>query len=86
MNSAIKFGLLERPETGKIRLTEIARKILKPQERSDEMSGLREAVLKAPVISEIYSHYRGENLPDSEFFDNALNDKFRIPEDKLGEV
>lgn len=85
LNSAIKFGLLERPETGKIRLTEIARKILKPQERSDELSGLRAAVLKAPVISEIYSHYRGENLPDSEFFDNALNDKFRIPEDKLGE-
>ncbi len=85
LNSTIKYGLLERPEAGKVKLTEIARKILKPQEKNDKMTGLRNAVLKAPVISEIYSHYRGENLPDSEFFDNALTDKFKIPEDKLKE-
>lgn len=85
LNSAIKFGLLERPEHGKVKLTGIARKILKPQEKNDQLSGLREAVLKAPVISEIVSHYRGENLPDSVFFDNALTDKFKIPADKLSE-
>ncbi len=34
-------------------------------------AGLREAVLKAPEISTVYSHYRGENLPDMQFFDNA---------------
>lgn len=85
LNSAIKFCLLERPESGKVMLTEIARKILKPQEKNEELSGLREAVLKAPVISEIYSHYRGENLPDSEFFDNALTDKFNLPAEKIGE-
>jgi hypothetical protein len=85
INSAIKFGLLERPTPGKIKLTEIARKILKPQESNDRVSGLREAVLKAPVISEIVFHYRGENLPDSGFFDNALTDKFKIPADKLSE-
>ena len=85
INSAIKFGLLERPTPGKIKLTEIARKILKPQESNDRLSGLREAVLKAPVISEIVFHYRGENLPDSGFFDNALTDKFKIPADKLSE-
>lgn len=85
LNSAIRFGLLERPEAGKIKLTQIARKILKPQEKSDKLSGLRDAVLTAQVISEIYSHYRGENLPDAEFFDNALTEKFRIPSDKLSE-
>ncbi len=85
LNSAIKFGLLERSEPGKVILTDIARKILKPQEKNDQLSGLREAVLKAPVISEIVSHYRGENLPDAVFFDNALTDKFKIPTDKLSE-
>lgn len=85
LNSAIKFGLLERPEAGTIQLTEIARKILKPQEKSDYISGLQKAVLTAPVVSEVYSHYRGENLPDDEFFNNALTDKFRIPADKLKE-
>lgn len=85
LNSTIKFSLLERPEAGKVKLTSIARKILKPQKKGDELSGLQEAVLKAPVISEIYSHYRGENLPDEEFFDNALTDNFKIPDDKLSE-
>lgn len=41
--------------------------------------------LKAPDISTVYSHYRGENLPDMQFFDNALVDKFGIPKDKVAE-
>lgn len=85
INTAVKYGLLEKPETGSLRLTSLARKILKPQEKDDFVSGAREAALKAPVLSEIYLHYRGENLPDMEFFDNALTDKFKIPPDKLTE-
>ena len=41
--------------------------------------------MKAPIISDIYTHYRGENLPDSQFFDNALTEKFKIPLNKLSE-
>ena len=85
VNNSIKYGLLERPESGKLKLTNIARKILKPQESNDYLSGVREAAMKAPVISDIYTHYRGENLPDMEFFDNALTDKFKIPQEKLVE-
>lgn len=85
ITTAIKYGLLERPEPGKLKLSEIARKILKPQESDDYLSGLRAAAIKAPIISDIYTHYRGENLPDSEFFDNALTDKFKIPTEKLQE-
>lgn len=33
----------------------------------------------------MYKHYRGENLPDLQFFNNALVDKFQIPQDKVGE-
>ena len=83
--SAIKFGLLERPESGKIRLSDIAKKILKPVEENERTGGLREAIMKAPIISDIYTHYRGENLPDSQFFDNALTEKFKIPLNKLSE-
>jgi len=85
INNAIKYGLLERPEKGVLSLSDIARKILKPQESDDHISGARAAAMKAPVISNIYSHYRGENLPDSHFFDNALTDKFKIPAEKLDE-
>jgi len=85
ITTAIKYGLLERPEQGKLKISEIARKILKPQESDDKLSGLRTAAMKAPIISDIYTHYRGENLPDSDFFDNALTDKFKIPAGKLKE-
>lgn len=83
INSAIKFGLLERPTSGKIQLTPLARKIFKPLETNDRIAGLQEAVLTAPVISDVYSHYRGENLPDSNIFSNVLTEKFRIPDEKL---
>lgn len=85
LSSSIKFGLLSRPSAGKVELTDIARKIFKPQESEQVVSGLREAVLKAPVISEVYAHYRGENLPDTQFLRNALTDSFKIPSDKVNE-
>lgn len=40
-------------------------------------------MLKAPDISDVYNHYRGENLPDDQFFDNALADNFHIPVNNL---
>lgn len=83
ISSAIKFGLLERPTPGRIKLTDIARMILRPQQEGSRLKGLREAILKAPDISDVYEHYRGENLPDEQFLDNALSDKFGIPQDKL---
>lgn len=85
ISSAKKFGLLRRPKAGRAELTELAKKILRPQDPKDELEGLRQAVLNAPDISQIYEHYRGENLPDSKFFDNALVDKFGLPQEKLGE-
>jgi hypothetical protein len=59
--------------------------VLRPQQPRDEIEGLREAVLKAPEISDVYKHYRGENLPDDQFFDNALVDTFRIPQGKVND-
>jgi len=85
LNAAIRFGLLERPQKDHVVVSEIAKRILRPQDSSDELSGLREAVLKAPVISNVYSHYRGENLPDTKFLENTLVDKFGIQQPKLSE-
>lgn len=85
ISSSIKFSLLERPASKTLRLTETAKKIFKPQAAGDELAGYRAAILKAPVISEVYSHFRGENLPDSEFFDNSLTEKFNVPFEKLTE-
>ena len=78
------FGFLES-EDGKLGLQPRARKALAPQSATDRVNALREAVMGAPDISEVYSHYRGENLPDDQFFKNALTDRFHIPADKVDE-
>jgi len=85
VSSGLKYGFLERPSTGLLKPTELAKRIIRPQSSDDELKGLREAVLKAPVISEVYKYYRGENLPDRKFFENALVDTFKIPAEKLSE-
>jgi hypothetical protein len=85
ISSAIKYGLLDRPEPKKLRVTDLARRALRPQSTGDDVRALQEAVLRAPDIKEVYEHYRGENLPDRQFFENALEDKFRIPRDKISD-
>lgn len=85
ISSALKFSLLTRPAARTLRITEIARRILRPQEPGDDVRARREAVLNSPNIGEVYEHYRGEFLPERKFFDNALADKFGIPADKVGE-
>ncbi len=85
VSSGIKYGFLERPSPGQIAVTERAKRVLRPQDAQDKLDGLREAVLNAPVISDVYGHYRGENLPDSQFFYNALVDTFGVPSDKVTE-
>ena len=85
ISSAIKFGLLERPSAGDVAVSDLAKQILRPQESGGELKGLRDSVLRAPVLSDVYNHYRGENLPDDKFFGNALVDKFGIPPEKVSE-
>lgn len=85
LGSAIKYGLLERPSPGHVIPTDLAKKIVKPQSPADKLQGAREAFLKAPDLSDVYNHYRNENIPDSQFFDNALQETFKIPLNKISE-
>ena len=85
VSSAIKYGLLERPGDGQVAVTDLAKKILRPQKPNDELDGLRQAILNAPMVADIYKHYRGENIPDEQFFRNALVDTFGLREDKVDE-
>ena len=79
ISSAIKYKLLERPSPGKIKPTDLVRKITRPQDPKDKLAALRQCVMNAPVMSDVYTKYRSENLPDREFFVNALRDSFGVP-------
>lgn len=85
LSSARKYGFLEPGDPGQIRLTDRARKAIAPQAPEDRVTALREAILAAPQISDVYNFYRGESLPDQQFFVNALTDRFKVPADKVGE-
>jgi hypothetical protein len=85
ISSAIKYGFLERPTPGNVAVTELAKRVLRPQNPNDELDGLRQAVLNAPTVADVYKHYRGENVPDDEFFRNALVDTFGLAADKVDE-
>lgn len=50
ISSALKHGLLERPSAGKIKPTDIIRRIIEPQTPTDRVDAFREVVLKAPLI------------------------------------
>ena len=82
ISSGTKYGFLSRPMPGTVEPTELAKKVIRPQSQTEEVNGLRQAVLNAPKISDVYKHYRGENIPDEPFFENALLDTFGIPKEK----
>src|SRR3990167_8700790 len=42
VSSALKYGLIERPEAGQVGLTDRARKILRPQQPEEQLAGIRE--------------------------------------------
>lgn len=83
VSSATKYGFLDRPETGKIQPSERARPILRPKTEEDEIQAVREAILQAPAVSDVYKHYRGENLPDDTFFRNTVVDTYGVPSEKV---
>lgn len=85
IGSAKKYGLLSAPGTKQVEVTDLAKQIMRPQSSGDELAGLRQAVLNAPDVSDVYQHYRGENIPDTQFFDNTLVEKFAIPREKVDE-
>lgn len=85
LSSASKYGFLERPEAGKVQPSALAKQILRPQKPEDALVGYRNAILNAPVISDVYKHYRGENLPDDQFLRNTVVDTYKVPADKFEE-
>jgi hypothetical protein len=84
ISSAKKYGFL-RSDGPQLVVEERARKAISPQAENDRRDALRDAVISAPDLAEVYKFYRGEALPDEPFLANALSDRFNIPADKVPE-
>jgi hypothetical protein len=86
ISSALKYGLFQRPSPGKVEPTDLTRRIVRPQKPNDKIDAIRESILNAPLISDVYKHYRGENLPEeSSFLINTATETFKIPADRVAE-
>ncbi len=48
ISSALKYGLFERTAPGKIKPTDLVRRIVRPQSPTDKRNAMREAALNAP--------------------------------------
>lgn len=84
ISSAKKYGFLNA-DGQELVLEDRARRALAPQEEGDRRNALRAAVLSAPDLSDVYNHYRGGGLPDTQFMINALTDRFKIPAENVDE-
>jgi hypothetical protein len=86
ISSALKYGLFQRPSPGRVEPTDLTRRIVRPQKPNDRIDALRECILNAPLISDMYKRYRGENLPEeSSFLINTATETFKIPADRVAE-
>jgi hypothetical protein len=86
ISSALKYKLFQRPSPGKVEPTDITRRILRPQKPTDKIDAYREALLNAPLISDVYKHYRGENLPEeTSFLVNTVTESFKVPAERAAE-
>lgn len=83
ISSALKYGFLDQPESGQIQPSDLAKKILRPQSSHDTIDGYRQAIMRAPDLSEVYQHYRGENLPDDQFLRNTVTETYKVPADSF---
>jgi hypothetical protein len=84
ISSAKKYGFLGSVGANLV-VEDRARRAISPQDEHDRRNALREAVLSAPDLSDVYNFYRGGSLPDHPFLVNALTDRFEIPPDKVAE-
>jgi hypothetical protein len=83
MCSAVKYGLLERRSVGRVRPTNIARKIVMSKTPSQEMTSMRKALLHAPVLSDLYRHLQGRDLSDLPFLIESVKPSVEISSDDI---
>jgi hypothetical protein len=86
ISSAVKYGLLERRSPGRVKPTDIARKIVEPRTASEKTVAMRKAILHAPLLSDLYRYFRGKNLPDLPSMLDSLRCSFHVPAEDVHSV
>ncbi|WP_144408695.1 hypothetical protein [Chromobacterium vaccinii] len=67
-------------------LSETGRKIFSPNYPEERQEGLIKAITIPTILSKFYSEYNGKLLPEGDFLDNVLENRFNIPRDRIEEA
>ncbi|NJB78851.1 hypothetical protein [Xanthomonas arboricola] len=85
MWGAQAYDLLVK-EGEKLSLSETGRKILAPNYVGERNEALLKAVSIPTILSKFYSEYNGKLLPEGNFLDNVLENRFDIPRERIDEA
>jgi len=77
---------LIRKEGEKFHLTETGRKLLAPNYPEEKSEAAVKAILVPTIPSKFYTEYDGKLLPEDQFFDNVLENRFSIPRERVSEA
>nr|WP_296015189.1 hypothetical protein [uncultured Acidovorax sp.] len=83
--SAQAYDLLVK-EGNNYALSETARKIFAPNYPAEKSEALVKSITVPTILSKFYSEYNGKLLPEDEFFDNVLENRYQIPRDRTEEA
>lgn len=84
--AAIAFGLIEGgAQAASISITDLARRILRPKEESEDLDAKREAVLRPRVFGDFLRKYDGHAFPRQDIALNIL-EEIGVPREKAEEV
>lgn len=67
-------------------LSETGRKIFSPNYPEERQEGLIKAITIPTILSKFYSEYNGKLLPEGDFLDNVLENRFGIPRERVEEA
>lgn len=70
----------------KFHLSETGRKLLAPNYPEEKSEAAIKAIRIPTIPSKFYSDYDGKLIPDEEFFNNVLENRYFIPRDRVAEA
>lgn len=84
--SGIAYGLTEGGyNAGEIAVTPLGMRIVRPTSEGEDMTAIREALLKPRVLREFFTKYDNAKFPKDPIAKNVLND-FGLPKERLDQA
>jgi len=67
-------------------LSETARKIIAPNYPDERAEGVLKAATIPTILSKFYTEYNGKLLPEEDFLNNVLENRYQVPRDRVEEA